>query len=49
MQRLGQREPSVSRARAGQAGPDEVHLWRVELDATSPQPAEDMRVIDCSQ
>ncbi len=28
---------------------DEVHLWRVELDATSPQPAEDMRLIDCPQ
>ena len=28
---------------------DEVHLWRVELDATSPQPAEDLRLIDCPQ
>jgi hypothetical protein len=27
----------------------EVHLWRVELDATSQQPAEDMRLIDCPQ
>jgi hypothetical protein len=24
---------------------EEVHLWRVELDATSPQSAEDMRLI----
>jgi hypothetical protein len=28
---------------------DEVHLLRVELDATSPQPAEDLRLIDCPQ
>jgi hypothetical protein len=28
---------------------DEVHLWRVKLDATSPQRAEDMRLIDCPQ
>jgi hypothetical protein len=28
---------------------EEVHLWRVELDATSPQSAEDVRLIDCPQ